>query len=109
MAWVYLSIAILAEVIATSFLKASSGFTRLWPSVAVVVGYGVSFFFLSLTLRTIPVGVAYAIWCAVGVVLVTLIAWIAYDQKLGATGLFGIGLIVAGVVVLRLFSGSGGG
>lgn len=104
MNWIYLGIAIIAEVIATSFLKASEGFTKLWPSLIVGVGYLTAFFFLSLTLRSIPVGVAYAIWSGAGVVLITLIAWLAFDQKLDLAGFLGIGLIVSGVVVLNLFS-----
>lgn len=104
MTWMYLAIAIIAEVIATSSLKSSEGFTKLWPSIAVVLGYGFAFFFLSLTLRSVPVGVAYAIWSGAGVVLVTLVAWLALGQKLDFAGVAGIGLIVAGVVVLNLFS-----
>ena len=104
MNWLYLGLAIVAEVIATSLLKSSEGFTRLWPSLAVIVGYGAAFFFLSLTLRAIPVGVAYAIWSGVGVVLVTLIAWLAFGQKLDWPALAGIALIACGVVVLNLFS-----
>lgn len=98
----WLAIAILAEVIATSCLKASAAFTRPLPSVAVVIGYGVSFYCLSLALRTVPVGIAYAIWSGVGIVLVTTIAWIAYGQKLDGLSLAGMALIVAGVVVLDL-------
>lgn len=104
MTWMYLAIAIVAEVIATSSLKASDGFTRLWPSALSVAGYGLSFFFLSLTLRSIPVGVAYAIWSGVGVALISLIAWLMFGQRLDVAGLIGIGLIVAGVVVLNVFS-----
>nr|WP_211092007.1 multidrug efflux SMR transporter [Vibrio agarilyticus] len=100
----YLVIAIVAEVIATTSLKASDGFTKLLPSLIVVVGYGCTFFFLSLTLRTIPLGVAYAIWSGVGVALVTAIAWVFYGQKLDLAAMVGIGLIVAGVVVLNAFS-----
>ena len=103
----YIGLAIVAEVIATSALKASEGFTRLGPSPLVVVGYGVAFYFLSLTLRTIPVGVAYALWSGVGVALITVVGWLAFDQKLDAPALVGIGLIVAGVVVLNAFSESG--
>lgn len=106
MPYLYLTIAILAEVIGTSALKATQGFTRFWPSVVVVVGYGVAFYFLSLALKTIPVGVAYAIWSGVGVALITLIGWIVFHQKLDAPALIGIGLIVAGVVVIQLFTGS---
>ena len=81
--WLFLSIAIVSEVLATSALKSSNGFTRLWPSIVVIAGYAVAFFFLSLTLRTIPVGIAYAIWSGAGIVLVTLIAWFAIGQTLG--------------------------
>lgn len=102
--WLYLSVAIVAEVIATSSLKASNGFTKLWPSLVVVVGYGAAFYFLSLTLRTIPVGVAYAVWSGLGIVLVTLIAFLIYGQTLDLAGVIGIGLIIAGVLVLNVFS-----
>lgn len=102
--WFYLAIAIMAEVIATSFLKSSEGFTRLWPSIAVIVGYGVAFLFLSLTLRTIPVGIAYAVWSGAGIVLITGIAWLFLGQKLDLAGILGMALIVAGVVTINLFS-----
>jgi small multidrug resistance pump len=106
MNWLYLAIAIVSEVVATSALKAAEGFTRWIPSMFVVVGYASAFFFLSLTLRTIPIGVAYAVWSGVGVVLVSLIGWLLYQQSLDAAALIGIGLIVAGVLVLNLFSRS---
>lgn len=106
MHWVYLMIAILAEVAATSALKASEGFTRLWPSVIVVLGYGAAFYFLSLTLRTIPVGVAYAVWSGIGIVLISLIGWIVYRQSLDVPTIIGIALILAGVVVINLLSES---
>lgn len=99
-----LAIAILAEVIATSALKSTEGFTRLAPSAVVVLGYGIAFYCLAITLKTVPVGVAYAIWSGAGIALVTLIAWIFYGQKLDLAAFIGIGLIVAGVVVLQLFS-----
>ena len=108
MHWLYLAIAILAEVIGTSALKASDGFTKLYPSLIVVVGYGVSFYCLSLTLRTIPIGIAYAIWSGVGIVLISLIGWLAFNQKLDLPALLGISLIAAGVAVLNLFSKSAG-
>lgn len=104
MSWLYLTIAIVAEVIATSFLKASDGFTKLLPSVAVVIGYAAAFFFLSLTLKEIPVGIAYAVWSGIGVTLIATIGWIFLGQKLDAAAIAGMGLIVAGVVVLNLFS-----
>ena len=102
--WILLVIAIVAEVIATTALKAAEGFTRLLPSVVVVVGYGVSFYFLSLTLRTIPVGVVYAIWSGGGIVLISLLGWIVYKQSLDTPAVIGMSLIVAGVVVLNVFS-----
>ncbi len=102
--WIALGIAIAAEVVGTSALKASEGFTRLWPSALVVTGYAVAFYCLSLVLRTIPVGVAYAIWSGLGIVLITLVAYVLYGQKIDLAGLIGMGLIVAGVLVLNLFS-----
>ncbi len=105
-AWLYLTIAILAEVIGTSALKSSEGFTRLWPSVTVVVGYGLAFWMLSLTIKTIPVGIAYAVWAGAGIVLVALIGWVLFQQKIDAMGMLGIALIISGVLVLNLFSKS---
>lgn len=102
--WLFLAIAIFAEVIATSALKSSEGFTRLVPSAVVVVGYGVAFYFLSLVLKFIPVGIAYAVWSGLGIVLVAAIAWIVHGQKLDAWAFVGIGLIVSGVAVLNLLS-----
>ena len=102
--WVYLGLAIVSEVLATASLKSTEGFTRLVPSVVVLVGYSAAFYFLSLTLDTIPIGVAYAVWSGVGVATITLVSFVLYDQKIDVAGLVGIGLIVAGVVVLRLFS-----
>jgi small multidrug resistance pump len=104
--WVFLSMAIVSEVIGTTALKASEGFTHLWPSAIVVIGYAVSFYFLSLTLRAMPVGVAYAIWSGVGVALIALISWVLFGQSLNLPGIIGISLIVAGVIVLNLFSTS---
>lgn len=104
--WLLLSAAIVAEVAGTSFLKASEGFTRLGPSVIVVVGYAAAFYFLSLTLKVIPVGVAYAIWSGVGVALIAVIGWIFYGQRLDAPAILGMGMIIGGVVVLNVFSSS---
>ena len=104
MNWLILGIAICAEVIATSALKASEGFTRLFPSILVVVGYAISFYLLSLTLKVIPIGITYAIWSGLGVVLISLVAWYFYGQKLDLASVIGISLIVAGVMVLNLFS-----
>jgi len=106
MGYVYLAIAILAEVVGTSALKSAAGFTRLVPSLIVIAGYGTAFFFLSLVLRTIPIGVAYAIWSGVGVALIALIGWLVYRQNLDAGALVGIALVVAGVVVIQVFSRS---
>jgi small multidrug resistance pump len=106
MNWLYLTVAIVCEVIATSALKSSEGFTRLLPSAVVVVGYGAALYFLSLTLRTIPVGVAYAVWSGVGVVLITVVGWLVFKQELDAPAFLGIGLIASGVVVLNVFSKS---
>ncbi len=105
--YVYLLVAIVAEVIGTSALKASDGFTNTGASTVVVIGYGVAFYFLSLTLQTVPVGTAYALWSGVGVALITLIGWMVFGQKLDGAGLLGIGLIVAGVVVINVFSDAG--
>ena len=102
--WVYLGLAIFSEVVATASLKSTEGFTRLVPSIVVLVGYSAAFYFLSLTLDTIPIGVAYAVWSGVGVATITLVSFVLYDQKIDVAGLIGIGLIVTGVVVLRLFS-----
>lgn len=104
--WLFLSVAIVAEVIATSGLKASEGFTRLWPSVLVVVGYSIAFYCLSIALRAIPVGIAYAIWAGLGVVLIAAVGWLLFGQKLDAAALIGMALIVAGVVVMNVFSKS---
>ena len=104
--WILLGLAIAAEVVGTSALKASEGFSKLWPSAIVVVSYGAAFYLLSLTLRTIPVGIAYAVWSGVGVVLIALIGWLVFGQKLDAAGMLGMGLIVAGVLVLNLLSKS---
>jgi len=106
MAWLYLLIAIISEVIGTTALNASAGFTKPWPSMIVVVGYGLAFYFLSLTLKAIPVGVAYAIWSGIGVALITLIGYFYFEQKLDMPAVIGILLIVTGVVVINVFSQS---
>lgn len=104
MTFVYLVLAIIAEVIATSALKASMGFTRPLPSLLVVGGYGVAFYLLSLVLRSLPVGVTYAIWAGLGIVLVTLVGVVVFGEKPDVPAIVGIGLIVAGVVMLQVFS-----
>jgi small multidrug resistance pump len=105
---VYLIIAIVAEVAGTTALKASDGFTRLLPSVVVVCSYGVAFFFLSLTLRSMPVGIAYAIWSGLGIVLISAAAYVFYRQSLDLPAMIGIALIMAGVVTVNLFSNTAG-
>jgi small multidrug resistance pump len=102
----YLLIAIVSEVVATSALKTSEGFTKLGPSAIVVIGYGLAFYLLALTLDQIPVGIAYAIWSGVGIVLISVVGWLAFDQRLDAPAIAGIGLIVAGVAVINLLSNS---
>lgn len=106
--WICLAIAIVAETVATTALKASSGFTRPWPSLLVAAGYGLAFYMLALTLRSIPLGVAYAVWSGVGIVLIALAGWLLYGQELDAGALAGIALIVAGVLVMHLFSRTAG-
>ena len=102
--YAWLAIAIVAEVIGTSALRAADGFTRFWPSVLVVAGYGVAFYCLSLTLRTMPVGIIYAVWSGAGIVLITLVAMLRYRQVPVVPAVICLGLIIAGVVVLNLFS-----
>ena len=102
--WLFLFIAIIAEVIATSALKSSEGFTKPIASIVVVLGYMIAFYCLSLTLKTIPVGIAYAVWSGVGIVLITTVAWFVFDQKLALWGIVGIALIMSGVLILNLLS-----
>ena len=104
MSYVLLFIAVIFEVVATVSLKASEEFTRLWPSVTVVCGYGVAFYLLSLCLKTIPLGVMYAIWSGLGVVLTATFGWIVYKESLDPPALIGMAFILAGVAIIRLFS-----
>lgn len=104
MKYLYLATAIIAEVIATSSMKLSDGFTRPLWSVITILGYAIAFYCLSLTLKTIPTGIAYAIWSGVGIVLIALISWLFQGQKLDAPAIGGMALIVAGVVVMNVFS-----
>ena len=106
MPWLYLIIAITGEIVGTTALKASDGFTRLVPSLLAITGYGVGFYFLAHVLRTIPLGITYAIWSGVGVAAIAMIGWGLYGQRLDWAALVGIGLIVAGVLVLNLWSGA---
>lgn len=101
-----LALAIVAEVLGTTALKASDGFTRLWPSLATVAGYAIAFYCVSLTMRTVPVGIIYAIWSGVGIVLISISGWLVFGERLDGPAMVGIGLIVAGVVVLQAVSGS---
>ena len=102
--WLYLAFAIAAEIVATSALKVADGFTKPLPSLVSILGYSLAFYLLSLSLRTIPVGIAYAIWAGVGIVVIALIGWRLFKQPLDGAAMIGIGLIVAGVLVLNLFS-----
>lgn len=102
--WILLAIAIVSEVIATSALKASEGFTRLVPSAVVVAGYGTAFFLLAITMKTMPMGLVYAIWSGAGIALIALVGWVVYGQTLDLPAVLGLLLIVAGVVVLNVFS-----
>ncbi len=106
--WVALAIAIVAEVIGTTALKASNEFTRLWPSIIVVAGYGTAFYFMAVSMRVLPVGIMYAIWSGMGIVLVSIIGWAVYRQVLDVPAIIGMGLILAGVVVINVFSKSVG-
>ncbi|MGD8345815.1 MAG: multidrug efflux SMR transporter [Lysobacterales bacterium] len=104
MGYVYLSIAVVVEVIATMALKSSEGFTRLVPSVLVVVGYGTAFYLLTLVLKTIPVGITYAVWAGLGIALVTIAAAVVFGEIPDMPAIVGIALIMTGVVVINLFS-----
>ena len=105
-AYTWLAVAIVAEVIATSTMRATAGFTKLGPSLVTVAGYAVAFYCLSLALRTMPTGIAYAIWSGVGIVLVAGIAWVWQGQRLDVPAMVGMVLIIAGVIVMNLFSNS---
>jgi small multidrug resistance pump len=105
--YVMLGIAIACEVVATSSLKATEGFSRPLPTLLTLGGYAIAFWALSVAIRTIPVGIAYAIWCGVGIIAITAIAWIFLKQRLDLPALAGMGLILAGVLVINLFSKAG--
>ncbi|MEM7543307.1 MAG: multidrug efflux SMR transporter [Pseudomonadota bacterium] len=108
MAYVYLAVAIIAEVIGTTALKASAQFTKLVPSTIVVIGYAVSFYLLTLVLRTIPLGVTYAIWSGIGIVLIVIAGAVFYEQIPDLPALIGIGFIIAGTIIINLFSNTAG-
>lgn len=107
-AYIYLAIAITAEVIGTTALKAVDGFSKPLPLALVIIGYGTAFWMLSLVMKSIPVGVTYAIWSGLGIVMISIAALVLYDQKLDLPALLGMGLIIAGVLVIQLFSSSTG-
>lgn len=104
MHYLHLFIAILCETIGTTALQASQQFTRLGPSILVVLGYGAAFYFMALTLRVMPVGIVYAIWSGLGIVLIALIGLVVFGQKLDLPALLGLGLIISGILVIHLFS-----
>ena len=106
MKWIYLIIAIITEVIATSALKESEGFTKAIPSLIVIIGYSMTFYFMSLTLRDMSVGITYAIWSGMGILLITLIGYFRYNQILDAPAVLGMSLIALGIIILRFFSNS---
>ncbi|MDF7676484.1 SMR family transporter [Neisseriaceae bacterium ESL0693] len=104
--WIALAIAILMEVFATSMLKLSNGFSRFLPGLMAIIGYIISFYCLAQTLRTIPVGIAYAIWSGVGIVCISVIAWLKFNQKLDLAAMIGITFIIIGVLIINLCSKS---
>ena len=106
--WVALAIAICGEVTATTALKASNEFTRLVPSIIVVIGYAIAFYFMAISMRMLPVGIMYAIWSGMGIVLVSIIGWLVYKQALDLPSIIGMALIISGVIVINLFSKSVG-
>lgn len=108
MHWLYLAVAIVFETIGTTALKASDGMTRAWPALLVVLAYALSFWLLALVLRIIPVGVAYAIWSGLGICLIAAIGWVVFGQRLDMPALIGLGMIIAGIVVINVFSDSVG-
>ncbi len=108
MGYLYLAIAIVAEVIATGALKSSAGFSKLGPSLLVILGYGIAFYFLSIVLKTVPIGIAYAIWSGLGIVLVSLLGILFFKQSLDMAAIIGLSLIVIGVIVIQAFSDSAG-
>jgi small multidrug resistance pump len=106
--WLAIAIAIVAEVTATTALKASNEFTRLIPSLIVVVGYGIAFYFMTISMRVLPVGIMYAIWSGMGIVLISIFGWLVYRQSLDLPAMIGMGFIIAGVIIINLFSKSVG-
>ena len=101
--WLALAIAIFAEVIGTTALKASNEFTRLLPSLIVMLGYGTAFYFMSISMRVLPVGIMYAIWSGMGIVLISALGWLVYKQALDVPAMIGMGFIIAGVIIINVF------
>ena len=108
MTYLYLAIAIVAEVVATSALKASEEFSKPGPTILVVLGYGIAFYLLTLVLRTMPVGITYAIWSGLGIVLVSIAGWLMFGQRFDLPAIVGMAMIIAGVLVINLFSRTAG-
>ncbi|OOV80990.1 MULTISPECIES: DMT family transporter [unclassified Acinetobacter] len=106
MSFIYLLIAIIAEVIATSALKASNGFTELVPIIFTVLGYAIALFFLGLTFKSIPMGLAYAMWSAAGIVLISCVGWVVFKQNLDLSAMIGLAFILLGIVIINVFSKS---
>ena len=104
MKWLYLIIAVIFEVIATSALKESNSFTKLVPSLFVIIGYSISFYFLSLTLKNLSIGITYAIWSGLGILLICLVGYFRYGQNLDFPGILGILFIGIGILIIRFFS-----
>ncbi|ANB34548.1 QacE family quaternary ammonium compound efflux SMR transporter [Rhodovulum sulfidophilum] len=102
--YLYLLLAVVTETMATSSLQASQQFTRFWPSVLVVLGYALSFYFMAQTLKVMPVGIVYAIWSGLGIVLISGIGWVVFGQRIDLPGALGLGMIIAGIIVIHLFS-----
>ncbi|ATO20469.1 QacE family quaternary ammonium compound efflux SMR transporter [Acinetobacter sp. LoGeW2-3] len=106
MAFLYLFVAILAEVIATSALKASNGFSVLWPSITTFVGYAIAIFFLSMAMKTIPMGIAYAIWSGAGIILISTVGLLVFKQQLDIPALIGLSFMIVGIIFINIFSKS---
>ncbi len=104
MTYLFLTIAIIAEVAATSALKASDEFTKIIPTMIVIVGYGTAFYFMTLVFRVLPIGITYAVWSGLGIVLVAMVGFIFYKQTLDIPAIIGMGLIISGVIVINIFS-----
>ncbi|MDO5536165.1 MAG: multidrug efflux SMR transporter [Desulfovibrionaceae bacterium] len=104
MHWLMLLVAIASEIVATSALKETQGFTRLLPSLLCIGGYALAFYLLSIVVRYVPVGIAYALWSGIGVVVVSLVGWFFFHQKLDLPAIIGLAMIIAGVAIMRLFS-----